>query len=236
MTFSYQIYTTFETPNGNTTNIQNNMFTVNILSVTPGAPHGEVGYTLTVAQFNNTEVANSTSTTSAENFTTIFDPYDNFSYLGNIGFWPFTYTDLEAGKQNNLTLMIPVSNVPHGNTTTTVYDTQLVNASVARPRGLIDVNLTWIAFKGAHPTTDVMRFNATSGVLEYSKETTNLISTIEKIFTYALVDYTRASPLNLWYLPFIAVGIIVAVAVVAWARRDSPAKRKEKRMRERLGK
>lgn len=236
MAFSYQIYTTYETPNGNVTNIQNNNFTVNIISVNQSAPHGEVGYTISVSEYNNTIETNSSLTSpSPENFTTVFNPYDNLSYLGNIGFWPFTYTDLKVGSVHNLGVNTVVTNVPSGNATLTLKTTQYFNATVARSPGQIDVNLTQIAYSGSHLTAYVVRFNSTTGVLEYSKETTNLIGTIEKIFTYTLIRYTRPTPLNLWFAPYLAVAVVAVIAVLAVVRRKSPQEKKAARMREKLG-
>ncbi|MGD0146892.1 MAG: hypothetical protein ABSB53_08615, partial [Nitrososphaerales archaeon] len=90
--FSYQILTTYKTPNGNYTTTIDNQFTVDILEV--NASRGEVWYTESINVFNSTT---QTTGTPVSNTTTIFDPYDNESYLGNIGFYPFTYTDLLPG-------------------------------------------------------------------------------------------------------------------------------------------
>lgn len=235
MVFSYEIYTTYATPNGNVTNISTNKFTVDIFSVNVSAPHGEVGYAETVQEFNSTTV---TSSSLFENFTTIFDPYDNFSYMGNIGFYPFTYADLPNGSVHNLGVNITVTNVPYGNGTATLSSVQYVNATVARSPGSIDVNLTTVASPGEMPSVWVMRFNSTTGVLKYAKTTTNLESDIEKIFTYALVSYSHASPPPpsspslLPYLALVVVAVVAAVLVVA--RRKSPRERKVERMRERL--
>jgi hypothetical protein len=233
--FSYQIYTTYETPNGNVTNIENNQFTVNILSVNQSAPHGEVGYTVSISEFNNTVETNSSVTApSPENFTTVFNPYDNFSYLGNIGFWPFTYTDLKNGSVTNLPVHTSVTNVPYENVTGTVNSVQHFNVTVTRSAGLIDVNLRQVAFAGSHATYYVTQFNATTGVLKYSKEITNLIGDIEKIFTYTLVSYNLPTSLNLWFLPYLAVAVVAVLAVLYVTRRKPAREKKAARMRERF--
>lgn len=234
MTFAYQILTTYLAVGGNVTNIQNNQFTVNILSVNQSA--GDVGYTVSISEFNSTTETNSSLTApSPENLTTIFNPFDNYSYLGNIGFWPFTYTDLKAGNATNLELDVTITGVPVANGSIAVHSRQHVNATVARSPGLIDVNLTILAFAGSHPSTDALRFNSTTGVMEYSREDTDLFADIQKVFTYTLVSYTKPAPLNLWFVPVLAVAVIAIIAVLTVVRRKSPRERKGARMRERLG-
>ncbi len=238
LAFTYEIYTTFETPNGNTTSIQNNNFTVHIVSVNQSAPYGEVGYTISVGLYNNTAVTNSTLLApSAENFTTVFDPYENLTYLGNIGFWPWTYPSLASGSVTNVGVNTIVTNVTEGNVTGEVVSTQYFNATTARGDGNIYVNLTQSAFQGAKLTDYVTRFNSTTGVLEYFQEKNNLIGTVEKIFTYRLVFYDLpTSYAIIWY--FAGAVVVVAVAVLAiysYVHRPTRREKAAARIRARIG-
>jgi hypothetical protein len=213
MVFLYQICTTYSTPSGNVTSTSNNQFTVNILSVNVSAPRGEVGYTESAIEFNNTVESSSSVTSTPENFTTIFDPYDNLSYLSNIGFWPFTYTDLQVGSVRNLNLKVPVSG--------TASYVMHINATVARNSGLIDVNLTLVAFAGAHPTVDVLRFNSTNGVLEYGRMTTNPVTNVEKVFIYKLLSFTQPT-LTVTSTTTSTVTSTVASATIVFSIQTSP--------------
>ena len=234
LVFSYERYTTYATPNGNQTFISMNQFTVFINSInTTAKGGGVVGYSETIQEFNNSAVTNSTA---YENFTTIFDPYDNSSYLGNIGFYPFTYTDLTAGSVGNLGINVTTSGIPVGNGSESVSSIQRVNVTVARGPGLIYVNLTTIGYTGEHPSQWAMQFNSTTGVLEYGKTTVNLISDIEGIYTYHLLSYIHQSPPAYQaYIPYIIVGAIVVVIVVsALAGRKSERQKKTAHFREKL--
>jgi len=234
LVFSFERYTTYATPNGNQTFISMNQFTVYINSVNATAEGGGVvGYSETIQEFNNTAVTNSTA---YENFTTIFNPYDNTTYLGNIGFYPFTYTDLKAGSANNIGINVTTSDIPVGNGSESISTIQRVNVTVARNPNLIDVNLTTIGSTGEHPSFWTMQFNTTTGILEYGRTTVNLISDIEGIYTYHLLGYIHKSPPAYQkYIPYIIVVAVVAiVAAAALAGRRSERQTKVKRMREKL--
>ena len=234
MVFSYERLSTYATPNGNVTSVSMNQFTVVITSINASAPHGEVGYTETIQEFNNTV---QTTSSLYQNFTTVFDPYDNDTYLGNIGFYPFTYADLPDGSANNLGINVTLTDVPIGNGSV-VSSVQRINATVARSAGSIDVNLTTIGYTGEEPSHWDMRFNSTTGILEYGRTTVNVISDIEGIYTYNLVSYTHHSSQNLSFLPYLAIAVVVVIAVVLVAQavvgRKSPREKKEERMRKRL--
>ena len=233
MVYSYEIYTTYASPNGNVTHISMNQFTVNILSVNASAPQGEVGYTQSITEFNNTAVTVTNSSYYSENYTTIFNPYDNLTYMGNIGFWPFTYTDLAVGSVKDLNLSYTIVNIPVSSGSSTFTVVQHINGTVTKSPSSIDVNMTLVAYAGSHPSSITLSFSSATGVLEYCRITTNLISEIEKIFTYHLLSFT--SPKGLGYIPYLAIAAVVAVVViVAVVRRQSPREKKAARMRERL--
>jgi hypothetical protein len=207
--YSYTIFTTFETPNGNQSSTEDNTFTLGVLSTGDAEGVGAVAYSETITEVNGTYA----STPSAiENTTAVFDPYNNETYLGNIGFYPFTYTDLGAGSAEDLPVSLTITGTPEGDVT----GAQQVNATVARASGVIDVNFTIFTSAGTPPSLTVMRYNATNGVLIQGTTYTNFFST-EKNFIYELVSSTRAPTgiFNTDVQVFIVSGLIVVVAVVA---------------------
>jgi hypothetical protein len=233
VTYDYTIHTTYATPNGNNTTDQHNRLTLDILSVEPQAPLGEVVYTETITLLNNTAVSGSQP---AENVTTIFDPYNNDTYLGNIGFYPFTYTDLAAGSVKGLKLFVNVTGT--GTSPGYVSSTQTINASVYRTPNLIDVNFTILAAPHLPISLTALEFNSTTGLLMRGVTYTHFFG-IEKDFIYDLVGYAIAPPVRPGYSDYLILGIVVAavavVALVAYVKRPSPRERKAERIRKRLG-
>ena len=211
LVYSYTIFTTFETPNGNQSSTEDNMFTLGVLSTGTDEGVGAVAYSETITEVNGTYAS---STSAVENTTAVFDPYDNETYLGNIGFYPFTYTNLGAGSADDLPVSLTITGTPEGEVT----GAQQVNATVARAPGIIDVNFTIFTSAGTPPSLTVMRYNATNGVLIQGTTYTNFFST-EKNFIYELVSSTRAPTgiFNTDIQVFIVSGLIVVVAVaVVW--------------------
>lgn len=233
LTYDYTIHTTFKTLNGNTTTDQLNRLTLDILSVKPQAPLGEVVYTETITLLNNTAVSGSQP---AENVTTIFDPYNNDTYLGNIGFYPFTYTDLHAGNVKGLKLFVNVTGT--GTSLGYVSSTQTINASVYRTPSQIDVNFTTLAGPHLPISLTALEFNSTTGFLTHGVTYTHFFG-IEKDFIYDLVGYAIPPPSRSGYSEYVIIGVVVAavavIAVVAYVRRPSPRERKAERIRKRLG-
>jgi hypothetical protein len=208
--YKYTIFTTFETPNGNRSSTSNNMFTLGVISTGTTDSVGAVAYSETITEVNNTSVA---TPSAVENTTAVFDPYDNVTYLGNIGFYPFTYTDLTSGSANDLPVSLTITGTPEGEVT----GAQRVNATVVRGEGTIDVNFTiFTATTGMQLSLTVMKYNATNGVLIQGITYTNFFST-EKKFIYELVSSSRA-PAGLFNPDievFVLSGIIVVVAILA---------------------
>jgi hypothetical protein len=229
--FSYQILTTYRiSGGGNRTTIMNNQFTVDILSVNTSAPLGYLTYTMTIDVVNN---ASLTTTHRVSNATTIFDPYNNDSYLGNIGFFPFTYTDLQPGRANRLELYLAFGGGVFNQTLP--GSIARVNASVARPEGLININYTLYNINNTRPIRTVMSFNATTGVLQRAR-TWAVAFSVEKIFTYDLLSFNHPTKLDLsflWY--FVLAGVVVFVVyAVATSARSTKHEKKVARMRKKL--
>jgi len=231
MVYTYTIHTTYATPNGNHTQDQHNEFTLKILSVEPQATLGEVTYTETVTLLNDSSM---TTTQAVENVTTIFDPYNNDTYLGNIGFNPFVYTDLSSGTADGLRVSFTVTGTPSGS----LSGTQTVNATVARSPGEIDVNYTLFSAPDVPPSQAVLVYNSTTGLLTHGVTYTHFFE-IEKDFIYNLVSYAPATSGTSGYpayiVPLIAVAAVVVIAVVAIVRRPSARERRAERLRHKMG-
>ncbi|HUI00790.1 MAG TPA: hypothetical protein VLX56_04085 [Nitrososphaerales archaeon] len=178
--YSYEVYTTYATPNGNQTSTQYNQFSVSVLWTNTTRPLGEVAYSEAITEVNGTTV---TSPSALQNTTTIFDPYNNDTYLGNIGFYPFAYTDLAPGTADDLNVSLTVLGTPAGALT----GPQLVNATVARGAGEVLVNFTIFASAGTPPSQNVLRYNSTTGVLTQGTTYTHFFD-VEKNFIYTLVS------------------------------------------------
>lgn len=230
LTFDYTIFTTFSTPNGNHTAVQHNQFTISILAVDTTSQLGQVEYT-EVANLVNDTIVSTPST--VQNVTTIFDPYDNNTYLGNIGFYPFTYTDLPAGSVKGLNVSLTLGGVPGAPLT----GTQKVNATVARSPTAINVTFTIESTPSIPLSQTDMTFNATNGVLMHGVTSTHFFG-IEKDFTYDLVAYRSSAHTNSSNVIYLGLVVLVAAAVVAayaFARRPSRRQRTAAKMRRKLG-
>ncbi|MDA4116851.1 MAG: hypothetical protein OK455_00710 [Thaumarchaeota archaeon] len=208
--FNYTVLTTFSTPNGNQTTLQHNQLKVGVLWTNTTSPLGEVAYSEAITELNGTNVNNPST---FQNTTTVFDPYDNDTYLGNIGFYPFAYTDLKAGAANALSVSLTVTGIPGGDLT----GAQEVNATVSRPPGEIDVNFT-IFSSGvtAPPSQTVLRYNASTGVLTSGTTYTHFFS-VEKNFVYTLESSTHESGAGVPNANLIIILASVAVVIFAFA-------------------
>ncbi len=238
MVFDYKVVTTYATPNGNVTNYFSTKQTITILAVNPNATIGEIGYSSAITELNGTS---QTTPTSAKNFTTIFDPYDNMTYIGNIGFWPVIYTDVRTGSVRNLEVNESYY-YPSVNGSVSYSTAQYVNATVSKGAGLISVNMTLLpsqenmssSVNSTQPVVFRMKYNATTGVLQDYSEYANIVTIIEKIFTYHLVSFTRPAKFDWWFLPYVAVGVVAAIVVVEVLRRKPSSERRKDRVREKF--
>lgn len=223
--YSYKIDTTYITPYGNVTNTYYNEFTIKIDSIDTEAKVGEVGYILTVTIANSTAV---TEGNVVSNFTTIFDPYDNRTYVGNIGFLPIAYTDLQAGLVKNYRIKW----------TTRSY----VNSSVWREPGLIDVNFTIMSDLSGNYSSRIakiaLQYNATTGLLESGYGAAVTYATVWRYGYYKLLSYTRPADFSVNPMIIAVTSGIVVAAIVAivFVGRRTPSEKKVARMRDKFGK
>ncbi len=230
LVFDYTVFTTYATPNGNQSSTQNNQLGLTVLWTDTTKPQGVVAYSETITEVNGTQVS---APTAAQNTTTILDPYDNDTYLGNIGFYPFTYTDLKPGSANDLSVSLAVAGTPSG----TLTGVQEVNATVGRESGLISVNFTIFATGSEPPSQTVLLYNDTTGVLTQGITYTHFFN-VEKNFIYKLVSFGHA-PTGI-FNPNVQILIVAAVIVVAavatvWRVTSAREKGKFSKARKKMG-
>jgi len=227
--YDYDVFTTYATPNGNISSTQYNQLTISVLWTNSSRPLGEAAYSEVITELNGTSVS---SPSAIENTTTIFDPYNNDTYLGNIGFYPFVYTDLRAGSPHNLPVSLTVGNTPSGDLT----GTQEVNATVARDSGTISVNFTIFSSASTPPSQTSMRYNATTGVLMEGTTYTHFFG-VEKNFVYTLISsgYSPSGILNPDVQILVVAGLIVVIALVGvWRVTSSREKGKFAKARRKM--
>jgi hypothetical protein len=213
----------------NTSSVSTNQFSLKVTGSDTSGSVGRVGYIET-----NLVTAGHTLSSPVQtvNTTAIFDPYNNYTYLGRLGFYVFTFSDLRAGNVTNLKVITKVPG-PKGNLLTTWH---FVNATIDRTASAIGISMVVRTNSTSIPPWHAkMSFSADTGVLSSGTIVFHAFNRYN-IFNYTLVDYTLAGPSFLFIVPYLAVAA-AAVAIVAFlARRRKPrAQRKEDRMRERFG-
>jgi len=196
--------------------------TIQITSLNLTAPSGYFSYTGEIANVTGGTVS---SSLLLRNTTTIFDPYDNNSYLGVLGFFPVIYTNVKTGNDS-----FQIAPTVNG----TKQSAENVTVSVIRTAATIGVNFTVKPFYET-PWRSVNVFNATSGVLEKGAVYTNFFQ-VEKYFYYTLLSYSVAKPGPSYtpYLELLALGVIAVLVAVTVLRRRSRSEKKATRMREKL--
>lgn len=221
----------------NSTTTQKDIETIDVLGVNTTGKIGIVAYRETITLFNSTTLA---TPRVGQNLTAIFNPYDNDTYIGKLGFYPFTYTNLPVGSAKGLTVRVSLLNYPGFNGT--VVATAKVNATVTRDPRYIYVSCI-IAYPSEKPFYMAMKYNATTGLLFNMTTRASFLGT-PQILTYQLMQYSRYSPstsiFSFVYSPYFVAAVFVAVVAVlvgyeALHRKTGRAKRAE-RLRGRLGK
>ncbi|QQG49488.1 MAG: hypothetical protein HY247_04100 [archaeon] len=231
--FSYQLDTITEEPVGNTvvnhTDTVINQFVVSILSINTTKSIGEVGYRESVNVFNSTTAE---TPSIAQNLTAIFDPRDNRTYLGKIGFYPFTYIDLPAGSVYNLKVYVTIAGIPGSPGSHT--SVQLVNATVTRSLGTIDVRFTVIWDPKGRPWSADMQFSPVTGLLENGTLSAYFFQTT-RVFTYHLVSYQKYAPIDYTLVGYVGIAALGGVLVYAVLTRKSSSEKKVERVRRKFG-
>lgn len=234
LSFNYDIITTYGTSNGNVTSETTANFLIGVTSVNTTGAVGQFGYTESVNTLNGTTES---STTPATNYTTIFNPFNNDTYFGNLGFWALIDTSVQTGARTGMVLSHSYSYY-NGSTYTNYNADVLANVSVVRDRGLIEMNLSEIPDTANYTKLPVItraKFNATTGVLISYTEYANIYSIVEKIFYYNLVSFSEpATPASYLWVAYVVVGLVAAIAVVQVARRKPKEARKRARVKEKF--
>ena len=229
--FRYLIHTSYFNDTGNvTTNVLYNE-SIDVTSVNPTASLGIVNYTVTVSnKLDNGTVRTATN----KNSTTIFDPYVNTTYLGNLGFPAFAYTGIPAGSARfNITLPVMYNGTRYYNASNpSRFSVHVVDW----PR-YTEVNITdTLGSNAYHPFGNFTeKFDAKTGVLVKFVGTT-ILSFVYRNVYYNLVSFTSSSDssplLGSTLLLYVVLGIGVAWVVVAIARRSPKKERQVAKMRE----
>jgi hypothetical protein len=235
VTYVYEIHSFSLTIAGhkifNETTTQKNIETLDILSTNTTGRIGAILFRETIPVFNSTTLA---TPSVGQNLTAIFNPYDSSTYLGKIGFYPFTYNNLPAGSARNVAVTVPITNYPGFNGT--VYGHAKVNATVARDSRYIFVNCT-VGFPQETPFHMDMKYNATTGVLINMTTRASYFGT-PQILTYQLTQYVH-SPIEegtFYGVSYTYIGAGLVVAVIALLAANSVLHRKtgKERTAERL--
>ena len=211
ITITYDYVTTegYPLPNGSSTHsAEDSGFNIAVNSINGSAYPGVFTYTETFTKYNN-----ATTMQAATGSTYIFNPYDNVTYLGALGFYPLIYTDVQSGTVERLKL---VGSAITANGTQRA--SQTVNASIGRSGDTIEVNYTE-TFAGNALTYNTLSFNATTGVLVHGASLVDFAFT-ERGFIYTLLSVQKSSNSTPWWLlllPLVFVVVIVA-AVVDWGQ------------------
>jgi len=228
--FFVRLVTTTSASPKNITSTYTTQFTIRVMEVNTSRSLGLVEYGLTIDSQNASVI----TPTLTVNSTTIFDPSDNYSYVGS-GFYPFVYTDLKNQTNTRLPVTYPI------NGTYTSYTPILVNSSVVKTQSSIFVSVTIpIATNATSSAYWFMKYNATNGVLENS---TILISQfgVSRDFYYTLLSFQHNPPANTPTAPYAYIEVaaaiiaIAVVAVVVVVRRPSRKRRSDARIKEKFG-
>ncbi len=229
-TYTYVIKET----NGPYQNVSANEETVKVdgINVTGPGQVGFVAYTEFLSEWNNTAL--SAPENLGSNVTAVFNPYVNATYYGEpwIGWYPFTYTGLQAGSGTNLPVNVTVLDIPLPSGNVTASGIVLINFTVTKTSNLIDINFNFATATATAAYS--LDYNATTGWLETGTVNATAYH-VNRLFTYNLVDYVGAKPgFNLVYLAYAIPVAIAAVMAYEIIKRKPKSARKASRMREKF--
>jgi hypothetical protein len=231
LVYAYTIYSAGV--NSNDVNVTSTTLfndTINVLYVNTTAPIGYVEYTLRQDLIVNGAI---NATATLNNFTAIFNPFVNSTYLGNLGFSAFTYVNLPNGTKN-FPLTVSVAAPPPWARANATTPAQNMTASVVRTSKAIDVSYADVLSPGAAPFAEAaMTFDPVSGVLTRLAVNT-YIAGATKDFRYTLLSFRLITSPNYSLVGYIALGIVIVVVAAAVVSRPSRSKRKINKMREKF--
>ena len=215
VTFVYDIHKITLTIVGskifNETTTQKNLFTLDVLYLNRTGTIDAFAYRETIPVFNSSTLS---TARVGQNLSAVFNPYDNNTYTGKLGFYPFTYTNLPSGSVRNLNVTVALLNYPGFNGTIQV--TSKVNATVTRDPRYIYVNCI-VAYPEVKPFYMAMKYNATTGILYNMTVRASYLGT-PQILTYQMSAYDHVAPtttlLSYFTNPYVFAGIVVAVFAI----------------------
>ncbi len=221
VSYDFKTSLRYPLPNGTFYQAHDNRFTVDVKSVDESVVPGIIGYVETFTLYNDTAVDQSINGT-----TPFFDPYDNRTYAGNIGFYPFTYTDVASGSRTNLPVSISVR-TPEGGTLTNI---NMVNVTVTRTSTRINVVVAVGFGQHVQPSFMEMSYDESTGVLLHGSANFS-IGLTTRGFTYDLLSYTPGTPTPFPLVGYIMIGVFMVIAVAAaadWTLRGRRGRKKFK--------
>lgn len=225
-TINYDYLTTlgYPLPNGSSVHYaQDSSFSIAVESINGSSSPKSFTYVETFTKYDNTATSQ-----VASGSTYFFDPYDNVSYFGALGFYPLIYTDVPSGTVEGLKLVASAT-TSNG----TQRASQSVNASIGRSGGIIEVNYTE-TFAGTSLAFNSLVYNATNGVLTHGETYVDFAYTTRG-FIYTMLSIQTTStpiPLLLWLVPT-AFAVVFVAALVDWGRRRMRRGGKKKVWKER---
>ncbi|MBI3858861.1 MAG: hypothetical protein HY296_01265 [Thaumarchaeota archaeon] len=231
--YRYEIRTSFETETDNRSSTAMFNVTVGVLAVnTTGA--------LAAIHFINRQepiiggVVNTSASTVASNLTYVYDPFNNETYLGKLGFPAFAYTDLQNGTRS-FQLTVPVESPPDFVEANASTPHQTIAVSVTRTTSLITVSLNDTLAEGASPAvTAVQKYDPATGVLQSMRLHFRLLD-VSRWFLYTLLSFSPGPPASpLWWIPY-AIVATAGGAIAIWVALPYRKGKKADRMRERFG-
>jgi hypothetical protein len=204
--------------------------TIQVQSVNTSTSLPYVGYQIKEDYIYNGSVV---STYTERNLTTIFDPFDSETYLGNLGFPAFVFTDVTNGSKT-FGFNVPTTSLPSWTSINNSVP-QNITVAVVRTPAAIYVSLRDTVLNASFMVAAVT-YNPATGIMEKSSMYT-VLGGVYKDFFYTLLSSTKSGPSassapGTPYLWYIAVGVTAtAVAVIGISRRPSRRQRKVDRMR-----
>ena len=190
-----------------TTNLYWNL-TIQVRSVDVNATPPDIGYQIREDALSNGSVA---STYIEDNLTTVFDPFDTGTYIGNLGFPAFIFTDVQ-NETKNFGYNVPTTNLPPWATPADRQVPQNVTVTVVRSEKSIYVSLKDDLLNSTYPFMIAgITFNSVTGVMESSKMFT-ILSGVYKSFFYTLLSFVQGPqpiPIYFFLLPLAVANIVV---------------------------
>ena len=228
--YLYRVHNSFDnaTTGANETTDSYWNITIDIQSVITNSSLPDIGYHIKEDAIRNGNIIN---TYTENNLTTIFDPFDTGTYLGNLGFPAFIFTDVSNGTKN-LGFNVKTNSLPPWATSNSTEVPQNVTVAVQRTPSSIDVALTDKLLKSSSPWMEAaVTYNPVTGVMQSSRMYT-VLGGVYKDFFYSLLGFGQFSTPNYAYLWYGALGAVaVAVVVIGLSRRPSRREKKITKMR-----